>query len=242
MIRLVTVLFGLRVLVTLKSDVLVDEESDGDGRQGYPWKIKGEEAPIPWDGTAVPDFSIGTGTETDPYMIETPEDLAYLASSVNGGTTYEGEYFALANDIDLGGVQDEDGYWSGPLWTPIGYGGLFAGNFNGNGYSISNINSNNSWGSYIGLFGHICGASVKNVVIGSGAVSGEAGCGGVAGVACNSELRNCVNYADISAQGYVGGIVGAYYNTEIIDCENYGRINAAAYFGEIYGGILESQL
>ena len=78
--------------------------------------------PPPWDGTVASSFARGTGTEVDPYIIETPQQLAYLASTVNAGTVYEMNYFELANDLDLGGVQAADGTWSGQQWTPIGTG------------------------------------------------------------------------------------------------------------------------
>ena len=49
-----------------------------------------------WDGTTVATaFASGTGTEADPYVIATPEQLAYLAQSVKNHETYEGKYFVL---------------------------------------------------------------------------------------------------------------------------------------------------
>ncbi len=38
-----------------------------------------------WDGTIASGFAGGTGTENDPYQINTAEELAYFAKSVNGG-------------------------------------------------------------------------------------------------------------------------------------------------------------
>ena len=40
-----------------------------------------------WDGSAATSFASGSGTEADPYIIETAAQLAFLASSVNSGTT-----------------------------------------------------------------------------------------------------------------------------------------------------------
>ena len=54
-----------------------------------------------WDGTAATGFARGTGTESDPYIIETAEQLAYFAQSVNGGNKYSGKYVKLASDIVL---------------------------------------------------------------------------------------------------------------------------------------------
>ena len=37
-----------------------------------------------WDGTYAP-WTHGTGTETDPFLIENAQQLAYLANRVNNG-------------------------------------------------------------------------------------------------------------------------------------------------------------
>ena len=58
-------------------------------------------------------FSGGTGRSDDPYQISTAQDLFALAKAVNNGTSYQGEYFRLKNDIDLKTNA------SNP-WTPIG--------------------------------------------------------------------------------------------------------------------------
>ena len=46
-------------------------------------------------------FGGGSGTSSDPYVIRTPQQLYHLSKKVEGGTTYNGKYFVLANDIVL---------------------------------------------------------------------------------------------------------------------------------------------
>ena len=50
----------------------------------------------------------GSGTEADPYVITTEAGLKKLATDVNSGTVYSGNYFKLGKSIT---VTD---------WTPIG--------------------------------------------------------------------------------------------------------------------------
>ena len=117
----------------------------------------------------------GTGTEGDPILIESADNLAYLAYVVNKGYDTKDLYFRLTTDIDLNGSADLQ-------WTPIGcgtggkwfsedgcfrgfpsygsfYDGVipsFHGHFDGGEHSISNIYIDNSEGFYvndIGLFG-----------------------------------------------------------------------------------------
>ena len=114
-----------------------------------------------WDGTVASGFAGGSGTEGDPYIIETGAQLAYLASRVNAGSRYSSNYFRLDNNLNLDGIQ----------WTPIGRGdGLyFAGRFDGNGHEISNMQiSGTVTVRDVGLFGSVSGAEIKNLrVIGS---------------------------------------------------------------------------
>ncbi len=53
-----------------------------------------------WNGTATP-FEEGSGTEADPYLIESAAQLAYLANIVNSGADQSGVYFKLTVDIQL---------------------------------------------------------------------------------------------------------------------------------------------
>lgn len=111
-----------------------------------------------WDGSTAAAFAGGTGAAEDPYQIANGAELAYLASSVNNGETYEAKNFVLTANIDLNGLP----------WTPIAnsfsdalFGGsdyrVFAGNFDGKGYTISNVSIGSETtpleSDVLGLFG-----------------------------------------------------------------------------------------
>ena len=57
--------------------------------------------PIVWDGTVATSFESGTGSQTDPYIIATPQQLAFLAQQVNSGTNYIEKYFEITNNFLL---------------------------------------------------------------------------------------------------------------------------------------------
>lgn len=48
----------------------------------------------------------GEGTESNPFLIESAENLAFLSYMVNKGVDTHGLYFALTTDIDLNGSED----------------------------------------------------------------------------------------------------------------------------------------
>ena len=58
----------------------------------------------------------GSGTELDPYKITTLSEFMGLSESVAQGEDFAGKYFELQSDIDLGGLNLNDG-----CWNPIGW-------------------------------------------------------------------------------------------------------------------------
>lgn len=123
-----------------------------------------------WNGSIAKSYARGSGTESDPYIIETSSQLAFLAKKVNSGATFSGKYFVLNNDLDLD--QKE--------WTPIGNRKYsFAGNFDGNGHTICQLKISKtaeydtSKGTYgvVGLFGSCQNASISNLKIDNANIS-----------------------------------------------------------------------
>ncbi len=214
-----------------------------------------------WDGSTAAAFAGGTGTAEDPYQIANGAQLAYLASSVNSGETYEEKNFVLTANIDLNGLP----------WTPIAnsfsdalLGGsdyrVFAGNFDGNGYTISNVSIGSETTPFesdvLGLFGATEGkisnlnldtVSIHGVakIASIGAVVGFAG--GLVGYSGGS-IENCHVTGltmDMSAPSnvyaaayWVGGLVGALDGTQLInECSVSGSITEKAGKGSI-GGLI----
>ena|GEM_PF-2951760 len=71
----------------------------------------------------------GAGTQSNPYIIETPADLQAIQNNLSA-------YYELANDIDMAGVQ----------WTPIAPDSTnrFTGTIDGKGHKIINFTINDT--------------------------------------------------------------------------------------------------
>ena len=214
-----------------------------------------------WDGSTAAAFAGGTGTAENPYQIANGAQLAYLASSVNSGQDYTGKNFVLTANINLNGLP----------WTPIAnsfsdalLGGsdyrVFAGNFDGNGYTISNVSIGSETTPFesdvFGLFGATEGkisnlnldtVSIHGIakIASIGAVVGFAG--GLVGYSGGS-IENCHVTGltmDMSAPSnvyaaayWVGGLVGALDGTQLInECSVSGSITEKAGKGSI-GGLI----
>ncbi len=157
----------------------------------------------------------GSGTEQNPYLIRTTDEMDWLANSVNCGNDYAGKYFRLANDISYNATPNN--------YTPIGYGDAsgnpayaFAASFDGDGHTISGIvaGSSSDCDTYQGVFGYVGAAgNVTNLkVAGStftgcryvGAVAGS-NAGTVSGCTVESDVTVVATGSNAMAHG---GVVG----------------------------------
>ena len=111
------------------------------------------------------------GYLTGKVNLKTKEQLIELRNNVNNGIkTYAGYKIIQQNDIDLGGNSSDQ-------WVPIGTDSSpFEGNYNGNGYTISNIYISNDE-THQGFFG-VNKGKIQNL----GIISGTFKTGGDSGV------------------------------------------------------------
>ena len=144
----------------------------------------------------------GSGTNADPYIITSVEQLSGVSNNLSAS-------YKLANDIDLHNL----------TWIPIGNNTTpFIGNFDGNGYAIQNLKINQPSQSYVGLFGSINNATVKNLSIVDANIIGSNYTGGLSGYSnINSTISNCsvTGSSTITGSMHTGGLVG--YGSGLID-------------------------
>ena len=178
---------------------------------------------------AVTAFAGGTGTAADPYQITTAAQLQAINDDVTA------HYILMAN-IDLAGVD----------FTPIGnaQSGAFSGSFDGNGYTIANLDV--FAGKYAGLFGCNEGV-VRDVTLSNVYVYGTRYVGGVVGEnTAYGTVENCtVQSGLVESDGginniCVGGVVGMNSGTLSGTFANGAEVSAAnpsesAYAGGIVG-------
>ena len=213
---------------------------------------------------ATPGELAGVGTEANPYLIESIEDLVAFSNNVNNGTNvYSGKYIKLVKTLDFKLPfsyvnsktkvsektnriieEDEEGteiltfLTTGTGFNPIGgQSRYFYGNFDGNGKEIRNIYINRAEEDYVGLFAR-SKKKIFNLSV-TGNVTGKLCTAGIAGD-FEGIIENCKNFATITGRSQVGGISGndgQYSGTPtILNCYNYGNIVATdGYTGGIAG-------
>lgn len=206
----------------------------------------------------------GSGTEADPYLIASADDLKAFRDKVNAGERTA--CAKLTADINLNNEE----------WTPIGGNSGYAteyysGDFDGNGKTISNFSITKATYNFAGFFSYVkdsatihdlkiskatisssknnVGGIVGTIIDGTiqncsfdGAVTGttKGYAGGIAGYLGNQKtttptIKNCANFGSISA-GYAGGITGyAKFSNPIQNCYNRGTITGQSRTGGIVG-------
>ena len=162
------------------------------------------------------------------------EDVNQLQDIGESSDTLKGNY-ALRNSID--GTQANN-------FTSIGNDTTaFTGKFDGIDYNIFNLNISGK--DNVGLFGKTDGATISNVTLVGGSITGTgSNVGAIVGNANNTTLTNVVNSAAVSGNSYVGGIVGSATNTTVEDAINTGaiegRVNTGGNGGINVGGLIGS--
>lgn len=185
---------------------------------GYPYlKTQKNVQPEPTQApTPAPvKYAGGTGTEADPYLIETAQQLLNMNDAVNSDATEAAASYKLIADIDFGGNE----------WLPLGrmlpsldassnvvYTPAFKGKFDGNGHVVNNIKitipdrlATTEITSYTGFFGRCEDAKItdfglRNMIIefynhdyvyGGDKKIRSGNSGVMAGYAVQSTFENC---------------------------------------------------
>lgn len=190
-----------------------------------------------WNGSDLDADFEGSGTENDPYQINSAAELYGFAKKYcgEGPIASEGKYFELNTDVYLNDVSSSD--WMNKsnkphewaffnTWTINGNAQGFRGNFNGNGHTVYGMyyENPNDWAAIMGLIPFASGnavitnVNIKNAYVHSSSYAGSLG--SIVGVinkdggktASNVTITKCVadDTNDFSGltNAFAGGIVG----------------------------------
>ncbi len=178
-----------------------------------------------------PDYIVGIPVpvaETNgTFEVSTPSELAWIAEQVNSGNTFAGKTVLLTSDIDLSNYAS---------WTPIGNvtsypSQTFAGVFDGNGKTISNltVTDKTPGEASAALFGSISG-EVRGLTVTDATVTSTHYAAAIVGYTSDAaKITDChvdgativTNYELVAAGTYdnadkAGAIVGLLNNTAAV--------------------------
>lgn len=175
--------------------------------------------------TSIPqNLFAGKGTQDDPYLLQTAEDLQKLSSFIAASKMeYDGYFFKVTNDIDC----------RNDTLRPIAYGGVnFQGSLDGNGKTIKGyVFDNENWrvSENGGFFGSVGASGVIHDLTLAGKFHGYANVGGFTSKLYGT-LRRCTFKGTVSAKNAgVGGFAYEAYPGSVIDqCVNEGTVFSAS--------------
>jgi prepilin-type N-terminal cleavage/methylation domain-containing protein len=206
----------------------------------------------------------GGGTQGNPYLIESIEDLVAIGLSIDsGGQVYKGKYIKLNVDLDFKdnnsyvnpnttvfGDINENGTLEGlkiELTTELGFNPIgdygdfisFNGAFDGNNKIIRNLYINRSDTAGVGLFAVFQMGQIKNVSLININVTGLERVGGLAGKVDESNISNSRvtgNIKGAEMQGYrIGGLLGEVTGTGIENVYTTANVTGNVMIGGIIG-------
>ena len=207
----------------------------------------------------------GSGTEEDPYLIESIEDLVAFSNSVYEGNEYSSKYVKLTKTLDFKSPlsydnpktkvseketriikEDANGEEiltfltkeDGTGFNPIGNtNNSFYGTFDGNGKVIKEIYINRPNEIEVGLFRKNAG-KITNLGIEGKVIGGiNENYSYVGGIVGRNSgtIMYCYSNVDVTFIGS-GGAFGNNTNGEISNCYNIGKIEGRSSFGGIAAG------
>ncbi len=176
--------------------------------------------------SGIAQFAGGSGTEEDPYQVETVEQLQEIRNHTD-------KHFIQIADID---ASDTESWNDGKGFNPIGDDVIpFTGSYNGADYVIDKLYINRQSEYYVGLFGYVVGVEISNVnIFDIQIANGNSYVGGIIANMNNSVLRNASLTGQIHGNWYVGGTVGQSNNSLIINTYTNANISISTWY---VGGI-----
>lgn len=139
-------------------------------------------------------------------VIATPHALQLMAL---------GRYtdYRLALDIDLAATATGGDVWGSAGFVPVGTSATpFAGSLDGAGHTIHDLSIMRPATNYVGLIGYSHNATISNIALAGGSVTGNDGVGALTGYMVGGTISNATTSVDVVGQSTgetnAGGLVG----------------------------------
>ena len=152
-------------------------------------------------------------------IITTADELQAMQDNLSGK-------YILMNNIDLEGYD----------WAPVGTtANPFLGEFNGNGYVISNLKIIKPDENDLGVFGYTGTSSISNLGLENIEINGKDHCGSLVGQG-GGTVKNCYSTnAVISGRYVIGGLIGWDFTNSISFCYSNSDVSGNGYVGALLG-------
>ena len=185
------------------------------------------------------NYSGGSGTPADPYLIANKADLKYLSENLS---EVDKHFLQTANiaftsaDFAPGG----NFYNGGSGFDPIGgeNSNYFTGTYDGNNYFIDSLMINRINENNIGFFANVwtSNAEVINLHLRNVNITGFNYVGGISAYGGNfASIQNCSVSGSIYGHDYVAGLIGRSFQNTVSYCHTAVTVNGSEDVGGLIG-------
>ncbi len=188
-------------------------------------------------------FSGGSGTSNDPYLVSTPADLDNVRNHLTS-------HFKMTNSIDMADATStpSGAYWNNGIgWVAIGADDFanvttitFTGTFDGDGYTIFGLFMNQADSAGVGLFKYVGNNGViKQLGLADVNITGGTNVGALVGFAeTGATIDSTFSIGVVNGGDVVGGLIGYQQQTNVIDSYSSATVvgnSGFAYYGGLVG-------
>jgi len=173
----------------------------------------------------------GNGTEADPYLVETLDNLLWI--STNWWDQWD-KHFIQTADID---ATDTINWNEGEGFSPIGTSVYhpFTGTYNGQDHIIDGLFINRPTSDNQGLFGYTWEGSIEDLGVTNVDITGQNEIGGLMGFNYNTNPINCYSTGIVNGSGTnTGGLVGENCSN-IVNCYSLCSVSGNDQVGGLIG-------
>ena len=206
------------------------------------------------------DFAAGLGTETDPYIVCTLEQLDRMRYDVSEGAVQNYRrgnfYYSLEDNINLDGEvflpisyypnRNPDGTFTGEFTA-----NYFSGSLDGGNHVVANWTYSDSTKDDISLLGYVKGSfTIKNIGVVGANLSGKSKVAGLVSLAFadtgsigsieNVFVSGTITAASVYSGGVLGRKGGAFQSFSLTNARFDGEINGGNSVGGIVGYVDDS--
>ena len=189
---------------------------------------------------------VGTGTEENPYHINSLGNLYWIAASNEEVSEPEqsirwASHYIQTADIE---AQDTVNWFNGKGWTPIGnsWEEPFSGTYDGGWHTIDNLFINRPDEVNVALFGYTAGmVTVAKLGLTNVNITGYEAVGAIVGICMDHlDIINSFSTGSVNGVERVGGVVGDLRASYIINCSSSVIIYGTDSVGGLTGSIAKS--
>ncbi len=166
-------------------------------------------------------------------VIATPAALQLMTLDPSASYTL-GANINMASALAVGSNGYYGGLWGAAGFVPVGSNGTpFTGSFDGQGHTITGLTISRGSTNYVGLFGYTVGATIGDVILSGGSITGGDGVGALIGYMLGGSVAAASASATVSGtstgEANTGGLIGTVDGGTVSDAYASGNVTGAGY-------------